>query len=74
MKFRVTNAFLDVLFDVLFWLLRIKDDNPDTPISPFSAEVNSSSARGHHESIAVPRRNLIIQTGSARCSRTEHQP
>lgn len=51
MKLRVTNAFLDLLFDVLFWLLRIKDDNPDIAVStsPERTEAASRSiyAGGH---------------------------
>jgi hypothetical protein len=45
MKSRFFNVLLDLLFDVLFWLLRVKDNVPDIPVStsPERAETASRS-------------------------------
>jgi hypothetical protein len=52
MKSRFFNALLDLLFDSLFWLLRVKDDSPAVPASASSDRAQAASrsihAGGHH--------------------------
>jgi hypothetical protein len=51
MKSRFFNVLLDLLFDVLFWLLRVKDNCPDIPVfaSPErKLAPEASFVRGHH--------------------------
>jgi hypothetical protein len=43
MKSRFFNALLDLLFDVLFWLLRVKDDNAGTPVATSSEREQAAS-------------------------------
>ena len=33
MKSRFFNILLDLLLDVLFWLMRVKDNGPDIPVA-----------------------------------------
>ncbi|HKV39905.1 MAG TPA: hypothetical protein VJX67_11885 [Blastocatellia bacterium] len=44
MKSRLLNALLDPLFDILFWLLREKDDNADIAVS-ISLERTQAASR-----------------------------
>jgi hypothetical protein len=48
MKSRFFNALLDLLFDALFWLLRVKDDGPGIGVSasPERAQAASRSIFG----------------------------
>jgi hypothetical protein len=43
MKSRFLNALLDLLFDVLFWLLRVKDDNAGIPVSTSPERTHAAS-------------------------------
>jgi hypothetical protein len=43
MKSRFLNALLDLLFDVLFWLLRVKDDNADIVVSTSPERTQAAS-------------------------------
>jgi hypothetical protein len=47
MKSRLFNALLDLLFDVLFWLLGVKDDNPGIGISTSPERTQSDSGSIH---------------------------
>jgi hypothetical protein len=52
MKFRFFNALIDLLFDALSWLMRVKDDDCTAPAltSPDHAEAASQtiSIEGSH--------------------------
>jgi len=43
MKSRFFNALLDLLFDVLFWLLGIKDDSAGIPVSTCPERTQAAS-------------------------------
>jgi hypothetical protein len=43
MKSRFFNVLLDLLFDVLFWLLRVKDNGPDIPVSASPKRAQAAS-------------------------------
>jgi len=45
MKSRFLNALLDLLFDVLFWLLRVKDGNSDIVVSTSPERTQAASRR-----------------------------
>lgn len=52
MKSRFFNVLLDLLFDVLFWLLGVKDNDPDIPVSASPKRAQAAFWRifigGHH--------------------------
>jgi hypothetical protein len=50
MKSRFFNVLLDLLFDVFFWLLRVKDTGPDIPVS---ASASAERAQAASRSIFV---------------------
>ena len=43
MKSRFFNVLLDLLFDVLFWLLRVKDDNAGMAVSTSPERTQAAS-------------------------------